>query len=201
MRYAISFILLTTCFMFSACECGTITCPGLEPYYESFIPNEMNEVIKFRNNSGAEIEFKFYQQTVSSSRIIDCAKNSGFPGCHCKDCPDTRAQLTAFTKDTSRTIYRLLNYSIDNRTNSQDSVYLFYTIFDSFWSPFASLDHIWYILIICADFNLRGGCFGTEIIQRCTKWSQIEVHGLKIWPIFAKVKCAPFSVRTNVGKW
>ena len=28
------------------------------------------------------------------------------------------------------------------------------------------------------DFSLSGGCFGTDIIQKCTKWSQIGVHGL-----------------------
>jgi hypothetical protein len=31
-----------------------------------------------------------------------------------------------------------------------------------------------------SDFNLSVGCFGTDIIQKCTKWSQIGVHGLKI---------------------
>ena len=31
-----------------------------------------------------------------------------------------------------------------------------------------------------ADFNLSVGCSGTDIIQKCTKWSQIGVHGLKI---------------------
>ena len=29
-----------------------------------------------------------------------------------------------------------------------------------------------------SDFNLSGGCFGTDIIQNCTKWSNIGVHGL-----------------------
>ena len=31
-----------------------------------------------------------------------------------------------------------------------------------------------------ADFNSSGGCFGTDIIQNCTKWSNIRVHGLKL---------------------
>jgi hypothetical protein len=52
-----------------------------------------------------------------------------------------------------------------------------------------------------SDFNLSGGCFGTDIIQKCTKWSQVGVHGLKIWPIFAKFQCASFSIRKNVEKW
>ena len=52
-----------------------------------------------------------------------------------------------------------------------------------------------------SDFNLSGGCFGTDIIQKCTKWSQIGVHGLKIWPIFAKFQCASFLIRKNLEKW
>ncbi len=48
-----------------------------------------------------------------------------------------------------------------------------------------------------ADFNLSPGCFGTDIIQKCTKWSQIGVHGLKIGQIFAKFQCASFLVRKN----
>ena len=51
------------------------------------------------------------------------------------------------------------------------------------------------------DFNLSVGCFGTDIIQKCTKWSQIGVHGLKIWPIFAKFQCASFLNRKNLQKW
>ena len=51
------------------------------------------------------------------------------------------------------------------------------------------------------DFNLSGGCFGTDIIQKCTKWSQIGVHGLKICQIFAKFQCASFPIRKNVKKW
>ena len=52
-----------------------------------------------------------------------------------------------------------------------------------------------------SDFNLSGGCFGTDIIQKCTKWSQIGAHGLKIWPIFAKFECVSFLIRENVEKW
>ena len=51
------------------------------------------------------------------------------------------------------------------------------------------------------DFSLSPGCFGTDIIQNCTKWSNIGVHGLKIWPIFAKFQCASFLIRKNVKKW
>ena len=31
-----------------------------------------------------------------------------------------------------------------------------------------------------SDFNLSVGCFGTDIFQKYTKWSQIGVHGLTI---------------------
>ena len=34
--------------------------------------------------------------------------------------------------------------------------------------------------ILNTDFNLSPGCFGTDIIQQCTKWSNIGVHGLNI---------------------
>ena len=49
-----------------------------------------------------------------------------------------------------------------------------------------------------SDFNISGGCFGTDIIPKCTKWSQIGVHGLIIGQIFAKFKCASFLIRKNV---
>ena len=52
-----------------------------------------------------------------------------------------------------------------------------------------------------SDFKLSPGCFGTDIIQKCTKWSQIGVHRLKIWQIFAKFQCVSFSIRKNVEKW
>ena len=44
-----------------------------------------------------------------------------------------------------------------------------------------------------ADFNLSGGCFGTEIIPKCTKWSNIKIHGLFFGPILAKFQCAFFN--------
>ena len=46
-----------------------------------------------------------------------------------------------------------------------------------------------------ADFKLSPGCFGTDIIQKCTKWSQMGVHGLPIGQILAKFQCACFLVR------
>ena len=52
-----------------------------------------------------------------------------------------------------------------------------------------------------SDFNLSGGCFGTDIIQNCTKWSNIGVHGLSFGPIFAKFHCASFLLRKNQKKW
>ena len=48
---------------------------------------------------------------------------------------------------------------------------------------------------IFADFNLSVGCFGADIIQKCTKWIQIGVHGLKIVQIFAKIECVCWSIR------
>ena len=51
------------------------------------------------------------------------------------------------------------------------------------------------------DFHLSPGCFGTDIIQKCTKWSQIGVHGLKSGQIFAKFQCASFLTWRNVEKW
>ena len=34
-------------------------------------------------------------------------------------------------------------------------------------------------MYIYIDFNLSGGCVGTDNIQNCTKWSDIRVHRLK----------------------
>ena len=48
--------------------------------------------------------------------------------------------------------------------------------------------------MLYSDFHLSGGCFGTDIIQKCTKRFQIGVHGLTIWPIFAKFQCASFLI-------
>ena len=35
------------------------------------------------------------------------------------------------------------------------------------------------------DFNLSAGCYGTDVIRKCTKWFKIGAHGLKIGQIFA----------------
>ena len=51
-----------------------------------------------------------------------------------------------------------------------------------------------------ADFKFSGGCFGTDIIQKCTKWFQIGVHRLICWPIFTKFTFAFFLMRTNMEK-
>ena len=50
------------------------------------------------------------------------------------------------------------------------------------------------------DFNLSGGCFGTDVIQNHTKWSNIGDHGLIFGPIFAKFQCAFFNSK-KCGKW
>ena len=52
----------------------------------------------------------------------------------------------------------------------------------------------------CSDFNLSPGCFGTEIIKNCTKWSNIEVHGLSIGPIEAEFQGASFLIQKNAEK-
>ena len=51
------------------------------------------------------------------------------------------------------------------------------------------------------DFILNGGCFGTDIIQNCTKWSNIGVHGLSYGPFVAKLRCASFLFQKNEEKW
>ena len=43
-----------------------------------------------------------------------------------------------------------------------------------------------------SDFSLSPGCFGTEIIKNCTKWSNIGVHGLSFGPIEAEFQGASF---------
>ena len=40
--------------------------------------------------------------------------------------------------------------------------------------------------------QLKHGLFWYGLIQKCTKWCQIGVHGLKIGQIFAKFQCASF---------
>ena len=50
------------------------------------------------------------------------------------------------------------------------------------------------------DFNLSPGCFGTDNIQNCTKWSNIGVLGLKIGPIEAEFQGASFLIQKNAEK-
>ena len=51
-----------------------------------------------------------------------------------------------------------------------------------------------------SDFNLSGCCFGTEIIQNCTKWLNIGVHGLRLGPIEAEFQGASFLIEKNAEK-
>ena len=51
-----------------------------------------------------------------------------------------------------------------------------------------------------ADFNLSGGCFGTEIIKNGTKRSNIGVHRLSFGPIEAEFQGASFLIQKNVEK-
>ena len=70
-----------------------------------------------------------------------------------------------------------------------------YTIATKWIEHLKKLTRNLHILLIThnSDFNLSGGCFGTDIIQKWTKWFQIGVHGLIVGPIFAKFQCASFS--------
>ena len=43
--------------------------------------------------------------------------------------------------------------------------------------------------------QLKPGLFWYSPIQKCTKWFQMAVHGLKFWQILAKLQCASFLVR------
>ena len=49
-------------------------------------------------------------------------------------------------------------------------------------------------------FSLSGGCFGTDIIQNCTKLSNMGVHGLSYGQFVAKLRCASFLIRKNKEK-
>ena len=51
-----------------------------------------------------------------------------------------------------------------------------------------------------ADFSLSPGGFGTDIIQKCTKWCQIGVHGLNIFKFFATFHCVSCLVRFFLKK-
>jgi len=48
--------------------------------------------------------------------------------------------------------------------------------------------------------QLKRELFWYGIIKKCTNFSQIESHGLKIGQIFAKFQCASFLIRNNVEK-
>ena len=50
------------------------------------------------------------------------------------------------------------------------------------------------------DFNFSGGCFGTDIIQNCTKLSNIGVHPLSFGPIVAKFHCVSCLIRNKIRK-
>ena len=56
------------------------------------------------------------------------------------------------------------------------------------------------LMLLLSDFNLSGGCFGTEIIQNCMKWSNIGVHGLRLGPIEAEFQGASFLIQQNAEK-
>ena len=43
-----------------------------------------------------------------------------------------------------------------------------------------------------ADFNLSGRCCGTDIIHKCSRWSQIGVHRLMVGQIFPTFQCMFF---------
>ena len=47
------------------------------------------------------------------------------------------------------------------------------------------------------DFNLSGGCFGTEIIQ---VHEMVKVHGLRLVPIEAEFQGASLLIQNNAEK-
>ena len=51
-----------------------------------------------------------------------------------------------------------------------------------------------------ADFNLRVGCFDTDIIPKCTKWFQLGVRRL-IFGQLLEFQCASFSIRQMLKKY
>ena len=63
----------------------------------------------------------------------------------------------------------------------------------------------WIPLYICCtliySFKFRVGYFGRDIIQKCTKWSQMGIHGLIFRQIFAKCKGASSSIRKHSYKF
>ena len=89
--------------------------------------------------------------------------------------------------------------------HTSDEIIGFGWMFDSCWLNFNQLELKWIQLcwswLDYADFNLSGGCFGTDILQKYTKLSKIRVHGPIFGPIFAKFQCASFLLRKNVEKW
>ena len=48
--------------------------------------------------------------------------------------------------------------------------------------------------------QLKRGLFWTDMIQNCTKWSNMGVHGLSYGPFVAKLRCASFLLRKNQEK-
>ena len=84
--------------------------------------------------------------------------------------------------------------------------------FETIWNfskCFKIVPNLFHALFVCfcpcleclSNFNLSEGCFGTDIIQNCTKWSDIIIHGLSFRPIFAKFHCASFLLWKNEEKW
>ena len=71
------------------------------------------------------------------------------------------------------------------------------TCIDIIDGSIGSIEPIGYFRYI-ADFNLSGGCFGTEIIKNCTKWQNIGVHGLRLGPIEAEFQRASFLIQKKL---
>ena len=47
--------------------------------------------------------------------------------------------------------------------------------------------------------NWRVSCYGTNIVQKCTKWSQMRVHRLISGQIFAKFQCVSVFSRRGAN--
>ena len=69
-----------------------------------------------------------------------------------------------------------------------------------FWLVLMSKLTIVFCNFIIFRLQLKRGLFWTDIIQNCTKWSNMGVHGLSYGPFVAKLHCASFLIRKNEEK-
>jgi hypothetical protein len=130
--WKVLFALLLTAALYS-CNCGSITCPGLDTGFSRWLPYKDGETITFTNGSGNEIRFVVSRSELSVSKNLDCGKD-GLGGCNCPDCPEPTGESAAISSDTSRKkgklVYNSVGVGIRQHKTNKDSVFLTYTIFD-----------------------------------------------------------------------